>query len=196
MKLILIRHGETDKNVGNITHHTGDLTKLNDTGIKQIKKTANSLIKYNPKSVYSSPEKRTIQSAEIIAKSLKVKINILNEFKERNWGDWEGKPWEEIKKVLDPMTLEERFKFVPPGGESWQQMEERIKKGSEKVIDQNLDAAIVTHAGKLRGLMPVLKKEPRGSSFKYDFKNASITIFDFQNGKFKSVIENSTSHIN
>jgi len=195
MKLIFIRHGETNKNIENITHHTGDPTQLNDVGISQIKKTAKYLAKFNFKSVYSSPEKRTTQSAEIIARTFKVKINMLDEFKERNWGDWEGKPWDEIKKVLDPMALNERFMFIPPGGESWEQMEKRIEKGLKKIVNSNKDSVIVTHAGTLRGLMPILKKESRESSFKYDFKNASITIFEFHNGTFVSIIENSIAHL-
>ncbi|TSC88367.1 MAG: alpha-ribazole phosphatase [Microgenomates group bacterium Gr01-1014_16] len=195
MKLIFIRHGETNKNIGNITHYTGDPTQLNDIGIDQIKITAKYLAKFNPKSVYSSPEKRTIQSAGTIAQAFKIKLDLLDEFKERNWGDWEGKPWEEIKKILDPMTLKERFTFIPPGGESWEQMENRIQSGLQSIINNNKDSVIVTHAGTLRGLMPILKNEPREYSFKYDFKNASITIFEYQNGKFISITENSTAHL-
>ncbi|MBI2008289.1 histidine phosphatase family protein [Candidatus Amesbacteria bacterium] len=195
MKLIFVRHGETNKNIGNITHHTGDPTQLNDVGNDQIKKTAKYLAKFSLKSVYSSPEKRTIQSAEIIAQTFKIKAIILDEFKERNWGDWEGKPWEEIKKILDPMTLIERFTFVPPGGESWEQMEKRILSGLQSMINNNKDSVIVTHAGTLRGLMPILKKEPRENSFKYDFKNASITIFEFHTGTFVSITENSIRHL-
>lgn len=195
MKLIFVRHGETNKNTGNITHLTDDPTQLNDVGIDQIKKTAKLLIKYNPKSVYSSPEERTIQSAKIIAEALEAKIDRLDKFKERNWGKWEGKPWEEIKKILDPMTLNERYTFVPPGGESWEQMEKRIQGGLQKIIKTNQDSVIVTHAGTLRGLMPVLKNEPRENSFKYDFKNASITVFEFEENRYRMLFENYTDHL-
>ena len=34
--------------------------------------------------------------------------------------------------------------------------------------------------GILRGLMPILLNEPKDSSFKYDFDNASVTVMNYE----------------
>ena len=64
-----------------------------------------------------------------------------------------------------------------------------ITKSDNKVV------AVVMHGGALRALMPILKDLPKDNSFQYDFDNASITYFEYSNGKFKSILENSTEHL-
>src|SRR3989344_5334759 len=186
MRIIFIRHGETETNVKRKTHFTGDDIGLTAKGIRQIEQTLSVLRGNKIEKVYCSPEKRAEQSARIIVDGLHLSLEILDGLKERNWGNWNGKPWNEIKNKLDKMCLEERYNFIPPQGESWKQMEERLKNdlktitsGKEKCV------CIVTHAGVLRGLMPILKNEELSISLKYDFENGSVTLFDYEYGKFK-----------
>ena len=94
------------------------------------------------------------------------------------------------------MKIEERFNFSPPGGESWQEMETRSKGALETIIDgKETCVLVVIHAGILRNLMPVLKDASREISFSYDFRNASITIFDREGGKYKEVVVDDVSHL-
>ena len=195
MRLIFIRHGETEVNIQGKIHFTGDDTGLTAKGIEQIKHTLSVLRRNKAEKVYCSPEKRAEQSAKIITNALRLPLEILKELRERNWGKWEGRHWSGVKEKLDKMGLNERYSFVPPRGESWKQMEERLKNdlktitsGKEKCV------CIVTHAGALRGLMPILMNEELSISLKYDFDNGSVTIFDYENGKFKEIIVNDISH--
>lgn len=197
-RLIFIRHGQTDENLSETLHvHTDEEKGLNEQGIQQIKKVAEVCRVNNVDVIFCSSEKRAIESAEIIAKSLGLETPIvLPEFLERNWGDWEGKSWDEVEEKLSKMTLEERYTFIPPHGESWQQMEERLKQGLEKIINGKWkNIAVVTHGGALRGLIPILKNAPKQISFIYQFRNASITIFDYTNGEYKEVAVNDISHL-
>jgi len=75
------------------------------------------------------------------------------------------------------MTLEERFTFVPPGGESWQQMEQRLLAHLQGWRQLSKSAAVVAHGGVLRALIPLLLNEPRESSFRYDLDDASVSVF-------------------
>ena len=104
-KLILIRHGETNKNLSNSLHASGDPEALNDKGIEQIKLTADKLTTYLPSKVYSSKENRALESAKIISDSLKIPFEEIEGMEERNWGVFTGKPWEEVKKVLEAQVL-------------------------------------------------------------------------------------------
>ena len=116
---------------------------------------------------------------------------------ERNWGIFTGKPWEEVKKILDPMTLDERYNYTPRDGESWKVFESRLKKTIRKITTDNLGKSVmvVTHGGAIRALMPYLLRVPKEESFKYDPKHLSFTIFDFDGKKFSKVCIDDTSHL-
>ncbi len=196
MRIIFIRHGETDVNLKGRIHYTNDEAELNEKGIQQIQSSFDILKSNGVEKVYCSPEKRTIQSADLISKKLNVPLEILGGLRERNWGDWKDKSWDEIKEKLEVLTLKQRYNFAPPDGESWQGMEARLKKGLGKIIKgKEKSVGVVTHAGCLRGLMPVLQNKELNISFKYDFQNGSITIFDYKKGKFKEVLVNDVSHL-
>ncbi|PIN74534.1 hypothetical protein COV18_06550 [Candidatus Woesearchaeota archaeon CG10_big_fil_rev_8_21_14_0_10_37_12] len=195
MKLIFVRHGETSHNVKGHIHKRGDDALLTEKGKLQIMDCANVLKQQNINGLYTSPETRARESAELLAKDLAVEIQIAN-FEERDWGDWEGKTWNEIKETLDKLPLDERHSFVPPNGESWQQMEDRLKKALEEITRTNHPAAcIVTHSGVLRALMRILKDAPLEEGIAYDFDNGSITIFEHKNGKYTELVVNDVKHL-
>lgn len=196
-KLILVRHGETDKNIGNSLHGLDDPETLNDTGRKQIISTSVKLKTFSPSKIYSSKERRALESAKILSNNLDIPIEDLAGLQERNWGIFTGKPWGDVKKVLDPMTLDERYNYVPQDGESWKTFETRLIASIKKVTKDNPDKTIVvvTHGGAIRALMPFLLSVPREESFKYDPANASLTILDFEGDKFTQVVINDTTHL-
>lgn len=196
-KLILVRHGETAKNVRGKLHSYDDPEVLNDVGREQIKRTADRLKEFNPAIIYSSKEKRAIQSAEILSEELGVFFRPIERMQERNWGIYSEKPWSEVQVVLDPMTLNERYNYVPPQGESWKQFEERLVGVIEQVLKKNKGKSIiiVTHGGAVRALMPNLLGVPRGESFKYDPANASITMFEHNDDGFSKVMIDDISHL-
>lgn len=188
-KLILLRHGETNKNLDNALHLTDDDAQLNETGILQIEKVAQELKDYSPDIVYSSREKRSLESARILAQTLGVPMLELDNMHERNWGEFSGQPWSEVEKILNPMGLDERYNYIPPGGESWKTFEERLIHAVTKVTTENPDKVIliVTHGGAIRALMPYLLNKPKEESFKYDPKNASFVVFEYDGTQFKQL---------
>lgn len=196
MKLFFIRHAETPTNVNRLTHKTGDPIGLTELGQKQAEQLTRFCREEKVQVIFSSPEQRAVETAKIIAKSLGIDIEIINKLAERNWGEWEGKSWSEIEMVLKPMSLDKRYTFIPPKGESWQQMETRLKIGLDNIIaSKYATVAVVTHEGALRGMMPLMLNSPKESSFKYHFDNASVTSFEYQNGVFIELEVNSTFHL-
>jgi broad specificity phosphatase PhoE len=200
MKLLFIRHGQTEVNASGSMHIMNDDAGLSVVGVQQAEKLVNVCRENSVQLLYSSGENRAKQTAEIISKGLGVANTVLTGLHERNWGKWEGRTWSEIKSELDEMSIEERYTFVPPGGESWQQMELRLKNCLEHIIAEGevkgvSAIAVVTHGGALRGLMPILKNKPKEVGLKYDFENASVTVFDYMNGNFVEVLVNDISHL-
>lgn len=195
MKVLFIRHGQTIINVDGKIHKVNDDAGLTDLGKKQAEILAEVCKKQEVEAVYSSPEIRAMETARIIGEKLGVQPFIETGLAERSWGDWSDQTWKEIQQRLETMSIEERFSFIPPQGESWEEMEERLMEALNKIVGQSYKVvAIITHSGAMRTLMPVLHGKPKDISFKYEFHNGSITIFNYENGKWHSVRENDMSH--
>lgn len=196
-RLIFIRHGETHKNVAKVLHGTKDDASLNEVGRRQAEISAKVLAEMNIGVIYSSTELRAKETAQIIGKVCNSPIVYIDNFRERNWGIFEGHPWSDVIKVLGPLTLEERFRYKPEGGESWQEVEERLILEVESILKENRgkNIAIVTHGGTIRTLIPYLLGTSRDESFKYDPQHLSFTVFDFENGKYKKVLIDDVSHL-
>lgn len=196
MKIFFLRHGQTVVNTQAQVHKRNDEAELNALGIQQAGKLAVVCKKENVSAVYCSDETRALQTAEIIARKLQVTPVTIPSLAERDWGEWAGRPWADIQATLQPMSLPERYEFTPPAGESWKHMDERYQDAIKEIVERGGDAiAVVTHGGALRALMPVLKNQPKETSFQYDFKNGSVTCFEYENGRWSQLSENDISHI-
>ncbi|MFA6533651.1 MAG: histidine phosphatase family protein [Patescibacteria group bacterium] len=186
MKILFVRHGESEKNVQGVTHNQGDDSALTAAGRQQILALAVKLKKYQPAAVYCSNETRSRQSAEIIAKNFDIPVVVSEKIGERQLGEWAGKPWKEFEAELNKMDLKERYTFVPAGGESWQQMERRLSEFLDGLLKQKGGCYVVlTHGGAMRALIPLLEKGDLAKSFAYDFTNAEVLVADYHDGKFK-----------
>jgi len=198
-ELILVRHGQTKTNIKGKIHKYADSEELTIVGAVQIKKTSEALRKHNPVVVYSSKEKRAIQSAKIISDELNIPLIELDGLQERNWGDFAGLSFQEIKDRagMDKMSFDERYTFHPPNGESWKETEERLLDALNKILSEseNDTVVLVTHGGSIRIYMPTLLGVSREESYKYDPDNASISVFDYEDGRFSKIVYNDTSHL-
>jgi len=198
-RIILIRHGETQTNTKGKIHKYSDSEELTPNGITQIEQAAEALKKEKPSIILCSQEKRAIQSAKIISTRLDLPFKEVPDLEERNWGDYAGLSFQEIKQRagMDNMSFEERYNFVPPNGESWKETENRLLKALNKIISDNIGKTVVlvTHGGSIRIYMPTLLNVSKEESYKYDPDNASISIFEYKDGKFSKIVYNDTSHL-
>ena len=69
--IYFVRHGETNR-VYSLNPNEDDLRVLNDNGKQQAEKTGLYLKNYEPASIYSSPRKRCVQTAEIIKQNAQI----------------------------------------------------------------------------------------------------------------------------
>lgn len=101
MKLLLIRHGETNANLQMRWSGYNDLisTNLTETGIKQAEKLSTwfQINKIKPTHIYSSPQIRSRSTCIISTNFLGLPIRILSDLRETNAGIFEGLTWQEIE---------------------------------------------------------------------------------------------------
>lgn len=91
MQLYLVRHGQTDWNIGKQAQGVADI-ELNTTGIAQAEALRNQIIAQNLSFdyVYASPLRRATKTAQIITNG-RADIIYDDRIVERDYGDLEGK---------------------------------------------------------------------------------------------------------
>lgn len=155
MRLILIRHGQTDYNLQN--RYCGfSNPALNKKGIEQAKKLAVKLKSLNVDKAYSSDLKRAFQTAKIIFRSLPIER--VPDFREMNFGIFEGLSYEEIIKInpeLYRKWIESPAKVKIPDAEGLRDLNKRVKERLAHVFFQNKNKtiAVVTHSGPIKVIL-------------------------------------------
>ena len=123
MDIILIRHGQTEDNVGRI-FSTKD-TSLTAEGREQIRRTKTILDTLSFDRVYVSPLLRAIQTMEILGSKGQVEERI----REVDFGLFEGNTLKEIENKY-PRQLkewnEDLLNYITPQGESIKMAYERV----------------------------------------------------------------------
>lgn len=183
MNLIFIRHGQTDWNVQGKIQGSYD-SELNDVGMKQAMELGEKLIKlnYNFSKIYTSPQKRALNTAKILSESSNVEYVVIEDLKEINMGKWEGLSWGEVEENY-PAEYKEwkanRRYTPPPNGESYEDMLQRVLKSLHKVINENSkDVVIVTHSAVIMCLQCYITDAPFNEMLKFKTTNADITKID------------------
>ena len=158
VKLFLIRHGQTEWNSQGRYQGAQD-TILTETGIKQARLAKKYLSRVNFANFYSSPKKRALKTANIIAEGLNIKINIREDLKELNFGKWEGLTFENINtsyKQDYQNWLSDPYNNAPTGGESFKVLLERAGNEINKIVNENPEGSnvgVVTHGGVIIALL-------------------------------------------
>lgn len=183
MKLIFIRHGQTDWNVQGKIQGSYD-SELNATGIEQAMSLSEKLFNLNYKfsKIYSSPQKRALKTAEILSKSSNVDYISVKDLQEMNMGKWEGLSWREVEEnypnEYKEWHLNRRYTKTPEG-ESYQDMLERVLKAIHKIINENNEnVVIVSHSAVIMCLQCYVTNTPFNEMLKFKTKTATITEID------------------
>lgn len=151
----LIRHGRTKANVEQRWQGQGDWD-LDDIGHRQ----ADALGAWygSLDTVYSSPLKRAMSTAQRVASRDIVPVDGL---KEMNMGDWEGLTSHEIlERFPDDMdSIYTQGQDLPRGktGESWGQLAERVTGAIRAITPAEAEpTVVVAHGGAIRSYLGAL----------------------------------------
>ncbi|PZO01219.1 MAG: histidine phosphatase family protein [Hyphomicrobiales bacterium] len=165
-RLILIRHGETDWNREGRLQGGQDIP-LNDLGRRQAAEAADKLRNlvsdFATLDYICSPMHRSRETMDILRAELALApgaYRLDDRLKELTFGSWEGFTWRDIRKAERKQAqLRERDKwsFVPPGGESYAMLSQRVKPVLEELTRETV---IVSHGGVARAILALVGAVP------------------------------------
>ena len=156
-RIVVVRHGET---VGqsSVRFHGSTDVALSDEGRQQMLDTQKRLVREAFDTVVASTLRRAWEGASIISGGAPVRLE--SDFREIDFGRWEGLTKEEIE-AQDPVLFGEwqgradGFEF--PGGEPRADFRERTLRGLERLMESGATSAlVVAHKGTLRTIARAL----------------------------------------
>lgn len=124
MRVLLVRHGETEHNKEDSITGQMDIS-LNQVGIKQAEKAAERLENEGFDAAYSSDLERTYETTKIIAEKHGLHPERYKEFRERGFGEYEDRNLEDYRK-LERNFEGEKHELKPENGESLKEVGERF----------------------------------------------------------------------
>jgi broad specificity phosphatase PhoE len=193
--LIFIRHGQTDWNAEGRMQGQRDIP-LNSVGIGQATDNGKRLGEYLKKNgigpetldFVSSPLTRTRATMELLRQAIGLKSDeyrLEKEIREITFGSWEGSTLEELADEEQELILQRRadkWAFVPPEGESYEMLAERIGVWL-KTIDR--PSVVVSHGGVFRVLRGMLEGLDRYAVPKLDVPQDKVFVWG--SGQFEFV---------
>lgn len=177
-RIIAIRHGETAWNVD--TRIQGHLDiPLNDTGLWQAQRVATALAGEPLAAIYASDLKRADATARAIAQVAGRDVVSHTGLRERCFGSFEGKTFQEIEAAWPDEALAWRRRvpeWTPEGGESLVQLRERIGTTAADLAARHAGEQIVlvAHGGVLDMLYRLASGQALDAPRTWQLGNAAI----------------------
>ncbi|MEM4256783.1 MAG: histidine phosphatase family protein [Candidatus Diapherotrites archaeon] len=190
MRIVLCRHGETDFNVQKRLQGKME-TELNEHGFLQAKLIAENLKNEKFYTIFCSPRKRCLQTAEEINKFHNKKIEVREELSEIDLGIFTGMNREEIEHNFPgewSKRVDNKYEFLHKNGESYEEVDKNrvakfIQELKEKYSARNI--LIITHAGLGRLLIGSLLGLSGQEKMRIEFPNECIYFIDYKPHKTK-----------
>jgi len=184
-KIFMIRHGEV-ANASDRCYNGHNDVDLSSEGLRQMKVIADRLNEKPIKAVYSSDLQRASKGARMIAGRHSLAPIVLKELRELNYGIWEGRRLDEIKRlypddVIDRYNNIEHYRIQ--GGETLLEMRERVLSAVNNIINQHKGDAvvIVSHGGVNRVVLLWSLNMALKDFYRLQQNYAALNIINFYN---------------
>jgi broad specificity phosphatase PhoE len=212
---VLLRHGETEhtaeRRFSGGTGRGGD-PGLNDRGRMQAACAADQLRRvagepgthHSPHPpidvVLASPMARTMETASIVAGSLGLKIAQAPGFRECDFGVWDGLTYDQVRQEHG-LGLSEWFsstEVAPPEGESFAQVQERIRAARDEVVREyaGRTVLVVTHVTPIKSMVRLALGAPTEALFRMELAPCSLSSIEwYSDGAVSLRFFNDTAHL-
>lgn len=201
MKVILVRHAETEWNVRGIIQGHCD-SALTHRGLRETSALLAALdaSDYRVDCVYASPLGRAWQMGQRLAERFRCPLTAEPALKEQAFGQYEGMSSQLLIRnhPNDANALFELdAEYCPPGGESLAHASQRLMHflHSLEATSHHQTVCIVSHGHVSQGVLAILKEGVVDNFPRYAQPNASYSIFDLVHGKCVAVRWGIATHL-
>ena len=179
MKLVVMRHGQTDYNREHRYTGTTDLP-LNDTGIQQARDAGQAP---SVKFAFVSPLSRARQTARLCFPNAEQRIE--DGLREIDFGGFEGKNADDMKNDESYLSWHaSEWRLAPPGGQSRGEHQCIVLAATERIIQEQEAAEapfalIVAHGGVAMAIFDALVPEEQKEGRRYfDWNPGNCGLFN------------------
>jgi probable phosphoglycerate mutase len=130
--------------------------ELNQAGRGQARRLAGRLQAERIAAVFSSPLCRALQTATPIARALGLDVHVEDALNEIDLGAWSGRAFHQLADDPDWRGWnDDREHARPPGGESMQQVQGRLRSWIDTTCERYCDAGVVavTHGDVIKAVL-------------------------------------------
>lgn len=189
----ITRHGQTVWNIEGRLQGQNN-SELTEKGLKQARILGERIKSIHIDIIYSSPLKRTMETAKIIRGNRDIEIIEEDGFKELSFGDYEGMSKSDLKNSGKGEEIDKIFAYEEdvktPNGESLKELYNRVSKTLDKILykEKGKTILIVTHGaallavykyfsednqyyGEIMGQATLTKVVNNGEGFKFEYIN-------------------------
>lgn len=165
MKVLLVRHGETDWNLEQRFQGVSDIP-LCERGRAQAASLREHLDGERFDVVFSSPLQRAHETAEILSGMPRARIETIPEIQEMNQGELEGLTWKELlaqHPEIISQWMSEPVDLRIPGGETIREVASRVAAGLRAIRERAHGRRVLVVSHNLAisaGLALLLSEEP------------------------------------
>jgi len=197
-QIILVRHGETEWNVKEVFRGRIDI-ELNETGMKQAELLAKYLSYLRIDAIYSSPLRRALTTAKIMASYHKLDVVVNPGLIDFEYGEWQGLSHQEAKDKYKELYAQwtNRPDLVRiPAGERLDEVRERAMSVVDRVIAKYEGSVVlVSHRVVNKVLICALLGLDNSHFWNIRQDTCGITIFTYENERFILTRHNDTSYL-
>lgn len=195
MRLYIVRHGETFENRAQVLQGQSH-NSLSDIGKAQAQALANRFCADHIDAVYSSDLARAVETARAIAVATALQVTPLEGLRERNYGAFQGRSPRDYEAAVRNSIDSEKL-FRPEGGETLQEMEDRVATILQAVISKHPkeSVVIVSHSGPIRLMLQQLFGVSHPNIVSLQQQNGCVNLIELTGeGNPVAVMINCTAH--
>ena len=200
MRLILIRHGETDSNKAGLALGRKDV-ELNETGRWQAQRVADALQGQPIDAVYSSPLLRALDTARAVAERHDLPVQVDEGLIEMEIGEMEGLTFQQVRERY-PQFLQlwlggsAAYQSMP-GGERLLDVQERAWQALERIGGEKAQetVVVVTHNFVLLTILCRVLGLELADFRRLRYGVAAVSVLQVQDERMTVLSLNDTCHL-
>lgn len=199
MKLYITRHGTTEWNTKKRLQGWKD-SPLTQDGKNRAIKLGQSFSSIDFDIIYSSPQKRALETSRLIRGAKNTELKVHDGLKELGYGVWDGMLVSDIEKKYGEeysLFLSAPDKYIPIDGESMTDLFNRAQAFLDELKSKDYNKVlIVSHGITIKALIAILKElswdEFSGLEV---YTGTALNVCKLNGNKFEFLLEGDTSHL-